>query len=51
MAFAFDPRRRAVVLIAGNKAGKAERQFYKRLIAKADKRFDAHLARQLAKRR
>lgn len=51
VAFAFDPRRRAVVLIAGNKAGKAERQFYKRLIAKADKRFDAHLARQLAKRR
>lgn len=49
VAFAFDPKRRGILLIAGNKAGKSERQFYKRLIAKADKRFDAHLARLAAK--
>jgi hypothetical protein len=44
-AFAFDPRRRAVVLVAGNKAGISEERFYKRLIAKADKRYAAHVQR------
>jgi len=36
--------------VAGNKSGTGERAFYRRLIAVADKRFDAHLAR-LKKRR
>lgn len=45
VAFAFDPKRRAIVLVAGNKAGTNERRFYRRLIAKADERFDAHLER------
>ena len=44
VAFAFDPRRRAVLLIAGDKSGTSERQFYRSLIAKADARFDSHLA-------
>ena len=44
IAFAFDPRRRAVLLFAGDKHGRSERQFYRRLIAVADRRFDAHLA-------
>ena len=44
-AFAFDPRRQADVLCAGDKSGGSEKAFYKALIAKADKRFDAHLAR------
>ena len=43
VAFAFDPERRAIVLVAGDKAGVAQRRFYKTLIAKADKRFDDHL--------
>jgi hypothetical protein len=43
--FAFDPRRCAILLVAGNKAGIAQRLFYRRLICKADDRFDAHLAR------
>ncbi|WP_428534776.1 type II toxin-antitoxin system RelE/ParE family toxin [Rhodopila sp.] len=45
-AFAFDTARRAIVLAAGNKSGGSEAQFYRRLIATADKRFDDHLARQ-----
>lgn len=44
-AFAFDPKRKAVVLLAGDKSGGSEKQFYKDLIAKADARFDRHLAR------
>ena len=45
VAFAFDPKRRAILLVAGDKAGIKERRFYKTLIRKADERFDAHLAR------
>ena len=41
--FAFDPERRAVLPVAGNKAGANERRFYRRLIAEADGRFDRHL--------
>jgi len=44
VAFAFDPKRHAILLVCGDKAGGGEKQFYKRLIGKADKRFDAHLA-------
>ena len=47
-AFAFDPRRRAVILTAGAKQGLNERLFYKRLIKKADARFDQHLKTVLA---
>ena len=45
LAFAFDPRRRAILLAAGDKSGGSERTFYRRLIAAADTRFDAHLNR------
>ncbi len=45
VAFAFDTRRKAVLLIAGDKAGGGERQFYRRMIRRADERFDAHVAR------
>lgn len=44
-AFAFDPRRRAIVLVGGDKAGRDQRRFYQRLIALADGRLHAHLAR------
>ena len=44
-AFAFDPKRRAILLVAGDKSGGSERHFYKQLIKKADARFDDHLAR------
>ena len=46
VAFAFDRERQAILLCAGDKSGQAERRFYRRLIATADRRFDAHLARR-----
>src|SRR5881227_3846253 len=45
VAFAFDPKRKAILLVAGDKSGGSERRFYRELIRKADDRFDAHLAR------
>ena len=45
LAFAFDPRRRAMLLVAGDKSGGSTRRFYRTLIRKADERFDRHLAR------
>jgi len=45
LAFAFDTKRKAILLVAGDKSGVSERKFYQRLIAKADRRFDAHLNR------
>jgi hypothetical protein len=51
LAFAFDPKRKAILLVAGDKSGVSEKKFYKQLIAKADKRFDAHLDRLKQKER
>lgn len=43
VAFAFDPRRRAVLLVAGDKSGGSQRRFYRELVRTADTRFDEHL--------
>lgn len=43
VAFAFDPERKAIVLVAGDKQGVNERLFYKRLLQVANARFDRHL--------
>ena len=43
VAFAFDPKRNAILLVAGDKSGVSEKKFYKRLIEKADKRYKEHL--------
>lgn len=43
VAFAFDPRRRAILLVAGDKTGGSDKKFYKRLIAVADARYERHL--------
>jgi hypothetical protein len=43
VAFAFDPKRDAILLVAGDKSGGSETKFYRRLIEKADKRFEEHL--------
>jgi len=40
-AFAFDPRRRAILLVAGDKSGGSQKRFYRELIAQADRRFSA----------
>ena|SRR6266850_4434040 len=45
VAFAFDPRREGILLVAGDKSGVSQGRFYKQLIAKADKRLAAHLER------
>jgi len=45
VALAFDPRRQGILLAADDKSGVSGNRFYKQLIAKADRRFAAHLAR------
>jgi hypothetical protein len=45
-AFAFDPRRQAVILVGGDKSGVARDRFYRPLIKRADERFDRWLARE-----
>jgi hypothetical protein len=40
--FAFDPRRKAVLLLGGDKAGRTKR-FYRQMIAKADEIYGEHL--------
>jgi hypothetical protein len=45
VAFVFDPKRKAILLVCGDKSGGSTKRFYKQLIAKADKRFDGHLIR------
>lgn len=49
IAFAFDPARKAILLAAGDKSGGSEKRFYKQLIAKADRRFDGHIAAEKGK--
>jgi len=39
--YAFDPKRKAVLLVGGNKEG--AKRFYKKMIPKADKLFDEYL--------
>jgi len=43
VAFAFDPKRQAVLLVAGDKSGGSSDKFYKRLIEIADDRFSNYL--------
>ena len=45
VAFAFDTKREAILLVAGDKSGISEKRFYRRLARKADERFEAHLDR------
>jgi len=44
VAFAFDPKRQAIFLAGGDKAGIGQKRFYKRLIGIADERYGKHLA-------
>jgi hypothetical protein len=43
VAFAFDPARQAILLVAGDKSGVGQKQFYRTLISEADERFEQHL--------
>jgi hypothetical protein len=51
VAFAFDPKREAILLVAGDKSGGSEKRFYRQLIAKADPRFSSHLAKLKAEKK
>lgn len=51
IAFAFDPRRAGILLVAGDKRGVSQKRFCKRLIDKADRLFDTHLASVKPKRK
>ena len=44
IAFAFDPKRHAIVLVAGDKRGADQKKFYKKLIKVADQRYAGHLS-------
>jgi hypothetical protein len=44
VAFAFDPKREAILLVCGDKSGVSEKKFYEALVNKADKRFHEHLS-------
>ena len=44
LSYAFDPDRKAILLVAGDKSGVSSKRFYTSLIAKADARFEAHLS-------
>lgn len=43
VAFAFDPLRKAILLVGGSKSGVSQARFYRKLIKLADERFDRHL--------
>ena len=51
LAFAFDPARNAILLVAGDKSGGSSKRFYRTLVRKVDQRFDRHLARLARKGR
>ena len=51
VAFAFDSKRKAILVVAGDKSGVREKWFYRELIRKADERFEAHLARLTKERK
>ncbi len=44
VAFAFDPKRNAILLVGGDKSGVSQKLFYKRLIKKADSRYQKYLS-------
>jgi hypothetical protein len=43
IAYAFDPGRKAILLVGGDKSGVSQRRFYAAFIAKADARLREHL--------
>lgn len=51
VAFAFDPQRKAILLVASDKSGGSEKRFYRDLIVKADARLNEHLAQLRNSRR
>lgn len=50
VAFAFDPKRQAILLVGGDKGSADKKRFYKKLIATADARYKGHLETLTAKK-
>jgi hypothetical protein len=50
-AFAFDPERKAILLVAGDKSSVSEQRFYKQLIKKTDEHFSTYTTPVTAKTR
>jgi hypothetical protein len=48
IAFAFDAKRRAILLVGGDKSGMSQSKFYRSLIEIAERRFDSHQRRVAA---
>jgi len=44
VAYAFDPQRKAILLTGASKSGVGQKDFYKKLIHAADRRYANHLA-------
>ena len=44
VAFAFDPQRQAIILVAGDKSNVNQKRFYAKLINIADTRYKEHIA-------
>jgi hypothetical protein len=44
VVFAFDPNRTAILLCGGDKSGGSAKRFYRQLLTKATRRWEAHLA-------
>ena len=45
VAFAFDPNRQGILLVAADKSGVSETRFYRQLVRRADDRYRNHLER------
>lgn len=50
VAFAFDPKRQAILLVGGDKSGGSQKKFYRKLLKDADDRYAAHLRSLAAKK-
>jgi hypothetical protein len=44
VAFVFDPKRNAILLVGGDKSGISQKLFYQNLIKKADSRYQQYLS-------
>jgi hypothetical protein len=51
IAFAFDLKRRAILLVGGDKSGVSRDRFYRKLIDIAERRFDQHQQKIASQRR
>ena len=51
VAYAFDPQRKAILLVGGDKNGTTKSRFYRNLLRIADQRLDQHLQSLQSKRK